>query len=46
MLRDILGTVAEEAMEINSSTTDSQEGNNMIIREYYFMDESPIPLAI
>lgn len=43
MFSDILGSVAEEAMGISTDDTDSQEEGNMIIREYYFVDESPIP---
>ena len=43
MLKDILGAVTEEAVGVNISSTGSQEGDNMIIREYYFIDESPIP---
>lgn len=43
MLKDILGAVTEEAVGVNISSTEAQEGDNMIIREYYFIDESPIP---
>lgn len=43
MLRDILGAVTEEAVGVNISSTEAQEGDNMIIREYYFIDESSIP---
>lgn len=43
MFKDILGAVAEEAVGISNSTNESQGGESMIIREYYFLDESSIP---
>lgn len=46
MLKDILGAFTEEAVGVNISSTEAQEGDNMIIREYYFIDESSIPEGI